>query len=199
MTFEDITLLTGVLVALYAFPTLYLAVLRVNEFTEQAEASEPQPRWVSAPCARIIVRLTLSFAFFIFYLVFVIPLIIYGLCRPHYLPAWDGVAPASSRKRIRLKSACCVFRGRDGVGCESGVDEEEAREKEKRSLRSPVWKARGKAGVKTHAAALLTSDQAETLQREAARSGYVDVGVLGMDASALDAAAAAEGASTADA
>ncbi|KAI1194486.1 hypothetical protein F5X97DRAFT_311006 [Nemania serpens] len=184
MTFEDISLVSALLVALYIFPALYLTVRRVTEFMEHAATIEPRPWWVGVTFARFLVRLSLSIALFVFYLVFSIPLIAYGLCRPYCALAWGG---AASKKGIWHKRAYWVCWGQDGgrpaTACESGTGEKS---------RYLVWKSRGKAGSKHHTAAVPTPGRVETWQRDAVRSGYVDTADLDMDAAAS--AAVAEGA-----
>ncbi|KAI1168158.1 hypothetical protein F5B18DRAFT_646692 [Nemania serpens] len=191
MTFEDISLLAALLLALYIFPALYLTVRRVAEFMEHAATSEPRPRWAGVPCARFLVRFALSAALFVFYLVFAIPLLAYGLCRPYCALALGGVA---SKKGVWHKRAYWICWGEEDGGrpAESG-GEAGAAEK------GPyfVWKSRGKAGLKHHTAAVLTSGRVETRRRDGVRSVYVDIADLGLDAAAL--AAVAEGADAADA
>ncbi|KAI1185146.1 hypothetical protein F5B17DRAFT_432867 [Nemania serpens] len=179
MTFEDISLLTALLVALYLFPALYLTVRRVGEIMDHAATREPRPRWVGVPCARFLVRISLSMALFVFYLAFAIPLIAYGLCRPYCTLAWGGVA---AKKGIWHKRAYWICWGDDG-GCRPATGYESGAGGEK----SPcsVWKSRGKAGLKHHTAAVLAPGRVETEQGDAVCARYVGVGDLGMDSAAL--------------
>ncbi|KAI1170628.1 hypothetical protein F4777DRAFT_594807 [Nemania sp. FL0916] len=91
MKFEDISLLCALSVAFYIFPAIYLTVHRVMEIMEHStgishSAEEPHRQrrwWIRDPCACCIVGFALSLSLFLFYLVFFVPLLLYGLCRPY--------------------------------------------------------------------------------------------------------------------
>ncbi|KAJ2978589.1 hypothetical protein NUW58_g2384 [Xylaria curta] len=82
MQFEDISLLSALLVAFYVLPVLYLTVERVSEFMKDAASREPQGWWTEGGFARFLVGLALSLSLFLFYMVFAIPLLGYGFCGP---------------------------------------------------------------------------------------------------------------------
>ncbi|KAI1148031.1 hypothetical protein F4825DRAFT_454858 [Nemania diffusa] len=80
-------LLSALPAALYIFPTLWLTSLRVTESLERAAGHDPPRWWVAVPSACLTVGVLLSLALYAFYLVFVDPLLVDGLCHPF----WQGV------------------------------------------------------------------------------------------------------------
>lgn len=95
MKFEDAALLSVLLVAFYVFPALCLTAQMVKERFEHAVRRDPQSWWVKDDVTCFTVGLALSVSYFIFYLVFAIPLLLYGFCHPFLCgppgrgpPAW---------------------------------------------------------------------------------------------------------------
>ncbi|KAI8944489.1 hypothetical protein F4801DRAFT_207135 [Xylaria longipes] len=81
MEFENISLLSTVLVAFYLLPAVCLTFQQVSECIGEAETRELQSWWITDSFARFVVVSGLSISLFIFYLIFTIPLLAYRLCR----------------------------------------------------------------------------------------------------------------------
>ncbi|KAI1123857.1 hypothetical protein F5Y10DRAFT_43482 [Nemania abortiva] len=173
MKFEDISLLSALLVAVYVFPALWLTALRVTECLESAATRDPLRWWVVVPCARYLVGFALSVALFIFYLIFTIPLLVYGLCRPYCVMAWQGTGN-EERNNWRERAHWIWWSEHRACGlCGPLAPSGEERV-------PSVWKS----WRKMHGPHQSLASRLMMRQREAVRVGYPEAGAMGVEANA---------------